>query len=84
MTNYNELRDGQEFYANGYKKGYEDAKKEFERPQGEWVVDDWSKIIECNKCHGQAPIDITSGEQYESNFCPICGADMRKGEEENE
>lgn len=25
MTNYNELRDGQEFYANGYKKGYEDA-----------------------------------------------------------
>ena len=34
MTNYNELRDGQEFYANGYKKGYEDAKKEFDRPQG--------------------------------------------------
>jgi len=30
MTNYNDLRDGQEFYANGYKKGYEDAKKEFE------------------------------------------------------
>ena len=25
MTNYNELRDGQEFYANGYKKGCEDA-----------------------------------------------------------
>ena len=49
-----------------------------ERPQGEWVVDDWSKIIECNKCRGQAPIDITSGEQYRSNFCPICGADMRK------
>lgn len=23
--NYNELRDGQEFYANGYKKGYEEA-----------------------------------------------------------
>ncbi len=30
MTNYNELRKGQEFFANGYKKGYEDAKKEFE------------------------------------------------------
>lgn len=48
-----------------------------ERPQGEWIIDDWSKIIECNKCRGQAPIDITSGEQYRSNFCPICGADMR-------
>ena len=47
--------------------------------KGEWIVDDWSKIIECNKCRGQAPIDITSGEQYRSNFCPICGADMRKG-----
>ena len=31
MTSYNELRDGQEFYSNGYKKGYEDAKKEIER-----------------------------------------------------
>ncbi|MCR5059715.1 MAG: hypothetical protein K6A80_01655 [Saccharofermentans sp.] len=30
MTNYNELRDGQEFYANGYKKGYEDATKKLE------------------------------------------------------
>ena len=36
MTNYNELRDGQEFYGNGYKKGYEDAKKEYARPQGDW------------------------------------------------
>ena len=38
MTNYNELRDGQEFYGNGYKKGYEDAKKEFERPTSVTVV----------------------------------------------
>lgn len=37
MINYNELRDGQEFYANGYKKGYEDAKNEFARLQGEWI-----------------------------------------------
>lgn len=52
-----------------------------ERPQGEWIVEDWTKIIECNLCHGQAPICVTSGEQYESNFCPICGADMRGGAE---
>lgn len=37
MTSYNELRDGQEFYANGYKKGYEDAKNKFARLQGEWI-----------------------------------------------
>lgn len=47
------------------------------RQKGEWIVDDWSKIVECNKCRGQAPIDVTSGEQYRSNYCPICGADMR-------
>lgn len=51
------------------------------RPQGEWIVEDWTKIIECNLCHGQAPICITSGEQYESNFCPICGAKMKGGAE---
>ena len=27
MTGYNELRDGQEFYGNGYKKGYYEGKK---------------------------------------------------------
>lgn len=37
MTSYNELRDGQEFYANGYKKGYEDAKNKFARLQDEWI-----------------------------------------------
>lgn len=26
MTGYNELRDGQEFYGNGYKKGVSDMK----------------------------------------------------------
>lgn len=39
MTNYNDLRDGQAFYANGYKKGYEDAKKDDISP------DEISKIL---------------------------------------
>ena len=78
MTNYNELRDGQEFYANGYKKGYEDAKKEFERPQGEWLwlgdsLDPnhrWS----CNKCG--------RGVKEQENYCPTCGAQMKWGYDE--
>lgn len=37
MTSYNELRDGQEFYGNGYKKGYEDAKEKYKRPQGDLI-----------------------------------------------
>ena len=88
MTNYNELRDGQEFYANGYKKGYEDAKKEFERPQGEWVLQTYERFDNgnelykyyCDKC-GYREEHAYSDSKL-SNFCPNCGADMRKGEEE--
>lgn len=29
MTEYNELRDGQEFYGNGYKQGYADAELKY-------------------------------------------------------
>lgn len=41
MVNYNELRDGQEFYANGYKAGYKqailDGKTQYQRPLDEWI-----------------------------------------------
>ncbi len=41
MTNYNELRDGQAFYANGYKAGYKqailDGKTQYQRPLDEWI-----------------------------------------------
>lgn len=97
MINYNELRDGQAFYSNGYKKGYEDAKSEFERPQGEWVaVDSYSAFggsEEIWLAHGN-PIAMyycsncknqayanDMGEDILSKFCPHCGADMRGGRE---
>ena len=31
MTNYNELRDGQEFYGNGYKKGISDMENKIKQ-----------------------------------------------------
>ena len=61
-----------------YEAGYRTAMLRYKAPRGEWITDDWSKIIECNLCKGAAPICVTSGEQYKSNFCPICGADMRE------
>ena len=46
-----------------------------ERPQGKWITDYTAKqkrVVACNKCNC---ISI----QGKSNFCPNCGADMRKG-----
>ncbi len=43
-----------------------------ERPQGEWKVDGY--LIACNKC---GRILLKASKLY--NFCPNCGADMRKG-----
>ena len=54
-----------------------------ERPQGEWINREavsnttfpfWERY-ECNKCHKYSGY---------SNFCPNCGADMRKGVKKND
>lgn len=86
MTGYDELRDGQEFYGNGYKKGYEDAKKEFETPKGEWIANSYGEH-HCSKC-GHAALYEEYDDEYseiQSYFCPYCGRKMKsklEGEEE--
>ena len=73
MPDYHEMREGQEFYGNGYKQGYADAKAEFERPKDEWTntspYDD----------KGECPFCCYLSKKY-YKFCPNCGADMRGGE----
>lgn len=61
-----------------YQRGYEDAKKIYERKKGAWIPQNYSKTNgtafpavyyypKCSVC-----------EQYGNytNFCPNCGADM--------
>jgi len=65
------------FYAEAYQTGYEEAKKEFERPKGEWIVSGYidtcrGYVAKCSCCKE----DTVGG----GNFCPNCGADMREGE----
>lgn len=89
MINYNELRDGQAFYSNGYKKGYEDAKKEFERAKGKWIECTKSGMplteygrrtgekwygFKCSQCN----FIYKGNALIDSPFCQKCGADMRK------
>ena len=34
----------------------------------------------CDQCGGHAPFWAMASTYYKSDFCPKCGADMRKGE----
>ena len=64
---------------NAYKRGYEQAKKEFERPQGEWIpVKRWDNTHDwvCSECGKKNEHGITI-----EKFCYKCGADMRGGAE---
>ena len=50
------------------------------RPQGEWIdtgymEEYWSEEYRCSVC---------GAKDHWHNFCPNCGADMRKGSAENE
>jgi len=58
-------------YDTGYQDGLEDGLNDI-RPQGEWV---WRSTAQwCSECSALKP------RKYPYlNFCPKCGADMRKG-----
>ena len=60
-------------FSEGYKQGYIDARKKYERPQGEWeykeIANSTITGYWCDQCH--------IGSQRNYNFCPYCGADMR-------
>ena len=45
-----------------------------ERKYGEWVLEHSSQLWECTNCHER--------EIRTTDFCPWCGADMRKGEKQ--
>lgn len=60
-----------------YGDGFESARRLFERPHGEWIntrPPEMSDNIICSLCGYDSIASF--------NYCPNCGADMRKGEEE--
>lgn len=49
-----------------------------ENVRGKWIpVTNGRGGSECNQCHAYAPT-YKNGTEYNSNFCPNCGADMRQ------
>lgn len=62
-----------------YEKGYADAKAEYQRPQGEWLLlrtnyeDSGNNFYECTNCHYR---DIHA-DLVEVPYCWHCGAKMK-------
>ena len=84
LTNYNELRDGQEFYASGYKQGYEDAKKELARSTVKWIYTDKEDKAYggyCSNCKCDMPMFFEDWKviYVDTDYCPNCGAKMEHG-----
>lgn len=72
----------QEGHYDGHLEGYTKAINEG-RPQGEWKHNNFDEHS-CNKCGHPALWSEEADGYYEvqSNFCPNCGADMRKRSDE--
>ncbi len=76
LSNSDEIRQA---FENGeiYKRGFEDARKRYERPIGEWIVGEYMD------CHSDILPQYTCPfcgkvEYRKYDFCH-CGADMRGG-----
>ena len=66
-----------EDFMNPYEEGYERARKDFERPTGEWKLDDTEQFCYCSNCEDTyypRPLDPC---WY---YCPHCGAYMKGAE----
>ena len=51
-----------------------------ERPKGEWIEGE-NGNIKCNQCGSEIRYSYLIGNEPDfPNFCPNCGADMRKAE----
>lgn len=68
-------------YSLGYQDGFLDAKKQFERSQGEWIFlkanEEHTDGYECSVCKTTYHTRVPYFSEF--NFCPNCGAAMKKG-----
>ena len=62
-------------WQRGYDKGFADAKKQFDRLQGEWIEAN-STDLKCSIC-GHRELKERTLVTF-LNYCSLCGADMRK------
>ena len=56
--------------------------------RGEWFVDDFpkqgKKFIICSECRSVIDCNVTYIDENEYDYCPYCGADMKKEGADND
>ena len=81
-----ELMRALNYDRDQYNKGFEDAKKKFERLMGKWILvgddvdDDDLAWFSCSKCDA---VDKLDKNNIKAKYCWNCGADMRKEVEDD-
>ena len=76
MNRLEELKNVELGEKIGYKKGFEAARKQFERPRGEWTSNGNDLEYICSVCGEDLP--YSDEYDYQTNFCPNCGAPMNE------
>lgn len=82
LNKLNEL-DQQDLYLPCHFKDFVlDEVSSVPQKTGRWIVDALANnIYRCSECGIDAPVELTGGTEYKSNYCPNCGAKM-EGETE--
>lgn len=72
-----ERKTGRAVYQAGYADGYNSAQLE---RKGKWIQDQKSKRYRCDQCLSFA-LKTDDMQENLSDFCPVCGSSMTKGEQ---
>ena len=75
-VNKEELIKALAYDRHQYEQGYEDAKREYKAPEGEWEDHSEEGYVECPFCE-----HLTNCEDNidELHYCWNCGAKLKKG-----
>lgn len=66
-----ELIKALQYDRNQYEKGYEDAKRQYDRGHGYWI--EFWDYLKCSNCN----YEFTDNNDIKRfNYCPNCGAQM--------
>lgn len=72
---------------------YDGHPSAFPRKKGKWItetINSYTKRTYCSVCNNKAPVMFVSDDYYANrahgkinftNYCPNCGAEMKRGEE---